>query len=121
MTPISEALKTGVTEMSAVQAEARLLLQVPGAVSATSLQVTGATGMNEKEARDTWDIQRPELWQAWISMKQARNSKLYVQNQLGSDLTANKDTKTEWRATVKDQDNLADSMLSEIYSLYCQW
>ena len=38
--------------------------------------------------------------------------------QLGSDATADKETKTEWRATVKDQDNLADSMLSEINSLY---
>ena len=125
MSLISTDLKGGVTSMSAVQAEARIRLQAPSAVSATSLRVAGATctGRNEKEARDTcsWDIQRRELRQAWISMKQARDSKLYVQSQLGSDATADKETKTERRATVKDQDNLADSMLSGIYSFLIQW
>ena len=59
-----------------------------------------------------------ELRLVWISMKQARNSKLYVQSQLGSDVTADKETKAEWRATIKDQDKLANSMLPEICTLY---
>ena len=66
MSPISTALKGGVTDMPAVQAEARILLQAPGAVLATSLRVAGATGRNEKEARDTctWDIQSEKLKRA---------------------------------------------------------
>ena len=77
MSPISTSLKGGVTDMSVVQAEARALRKAPGAVSATTLRVAGATRRDEKEAHGTWDIQKRELRQAWISTKQARNSKLY--------------------------------------------
>ena len=116
--PLCAALQSSVTEIRTLAGEAKSLLAAPGAPPATALRVAGATGVNEKTARVTWDTSRGAIRSLWVQMRMAKERKVRYLNQLSTDDTASKDEKSEWRASVKDQDQLHDSLLVDLYSVY---
>ena len=115
-TALSVSINVQATEATRLSVEAKPLLAAAGH-SATTLLVSGTTGISKGEALSNWNKHRAKIASSWSSMHSAQIQRMVTLKRLGE--SEGSDTeRAEWRASVKDQDSLAKALLDDMYEVY---
>ena len=85
--------------------------------SATTLLVSGTTGISKGEALSNWNKHRATIASSWSGMHSAQIQRMMTLKRLAEHEGSDAD-RTEWRASVKDQDSLAKALLDDMYEVY---
>jgi hypothetical protein len=110
---IAGVVDLAVTELNLVAAEV-MLLPATGMAS-RQLKVTGASGVSKEEALACWTKKRNDVAKAWVKMNQAKEAAKGARVSL-SEVPHTREEAKEKRASINDDEELADAMLLEIYS-----
>ena len=117
--PILDEMTAGGKALRLVNAEVAKHLATAGNTPTSQLRVAGATGVNEVQARTRWEHQREKIRTAWLLQRVAKMRKAKTTRELSDNPGEDPAKKTEWRATVKDQEALVQAQQVDIYEAYC--
>jgi len=112
-TTVADVLDRIGIELNLVQAEVSDLPTL--GQSSRQLKVTGASGVSKEEAMRTWATKRNEISGAWDKMTNATASAKQNRIDLNGRVHSNEEAKNK-RLKIKDDEELAEAMLDEIYS-----